>query len=184
MAPLTRLDTAHAQLLVIDMQERMLPHIHNCDSITTATIKMIGAARVMELPLTLSEQYPKGLGPTDRRVLEAAGITPQITKTTFSVCADERAREHLSAQKRSQVLIVGVETHVCVQQTALDLLDLQMQPFVLADAVSSRRPSDRQVAFERMRADGVIVTTVESAIFELMKQAGTELFKRMLPIVK
>ena len=93
-------------------------------------------------------------------------------------------RERLTSLLRPQVLLVGIETHVCVQQTALDLLEMKMQPFVLADAVGSRRPTDYAVALERMRAAGVTVTTVESAIFELVHEAGTPDFKKILPIVK
>ena len=184
MKPTHRLDRAQAQLLVVDMQQRMLPHIHQRDAITAATLKMIAAARAMEMPTVVTEQYPAGLGPTEPRVLEAVSAPPQISKTTFSVCGDPVGRQVLGATNRPQVLLVGVETHVCVQQTALDLLEMQMQPVLLADAVSSRRPSDRMIAVERMRDAGVVVTTVESAIFELIHEAGTELFKRILPIVK
>jgi isochorismate hydrolase len=103
---------------------------------------------------------------------------------TFSFCADERCRACIASAKRPQVLLVGMETHVCVQQTALDLLELNMQPVVLADAVSSRRPIDHETALDLLRGAGAVVTTVESAIFQLVRESGTELFKRVLPIVK
>ncbi|MBN2448502.1 MAG: hydrolase [Phycisphaerae bacterium] len=183
--PITdRLDVTHAQLLVIDLQQRMLPHIAYYESVIENSIKMIRAAREMDLTITISEQYPKGLGPTDPRVLEAAGAEPAIIKNTFSVCADEKARQLLSSNMRPRVLIVGVETHVCVQQTALDLLSMQMRPFIVADAIGSRKASDRQFALERMRDAGAVITTVESAIFELLHEAGTDLFKRVQQIVK
>jgi isochorismate hydrolase len=103
---------------------------------------------------------------------------------TFSFCKDSECLEQIAGLFRPQVLLVGIEAHVCVQQTALDLVSLKMQPIVLADAVGSRRPLDYEVALRRMAAAGAIVTTVEAAIFELAQKAGTPLFKRLLPLVK
>lgn len=179
-----RLDKMQAQLLVVDIQERLLPYISDHALVTAQAVRMIRAAREFPLPITISEQYPKGLGPTDPAVLAAAGDAGHVEKQAFSVCGDAAAKETLVKLARPQVLLIGIEAHVCVQQTALDLLDMQMQPFLLADAVGSRRPSDYEVALERMRAAGVVVTTVESAIFELLHEAGTELFKRVAPIVR
>lgn len=179
-----RLNLEHAQLLVVDIQERLLPQIHEHESVVARAEQMIRAALALELPVTVSEQYPRGLGPTTPAISAAAQAAPRLEKTTFSFCADTSCREHITALLRPQVLLIGIETHVCVQQTALDLLELQMQPFVLADAVSSRRVFDRDVALERMRAAGAIVTTVESAIFQLVHEAGTERFKRILPLVR
>ena len=198
MAQTERLDAARAQLVVVDVQTKLLPHIVGAERAGDGTaghaaagglignvIKLIRAAVALNLPLTYSEQYPQGLGPTDERVRAVGGAAaPVLTKTAFSVMGDEAAREHVVALARPQVLLVGIETHVCVQQTALDLVALQMQPFVLADAVGSRRALDRDVALERMRAAGVVVTTVESAIFALVRDAKSEAFKRILPIVK
>ena len=101
-----------------------------------------------------------------------------------SALRDLSTREDSRNLNRSQILLVGIETHVCVQQTALDLLEMGLLPVVLADAVSSRRPSDREVALARMRDAGAVITTVESAIYEMMVESGTELFKRLLPIVR
>jgi nicotinamidase-related amidase len=114
----------------------------------------------------------------------AAEGASRLEKLAFSLWQDEPIREHLLSLARPHILLVGIETHVCVQQTAFDLLETQMTPLVLADAVGSRRPLDRDIALERMRSAGIGVTTVESAIFEMLDQAGTELFKRILPIVR
>ena len=179
-----RLEITHTQLLVVDMQERMLRHVADQETVVNQTVRMIRAAQEMELPITLTEQYPQGLGPTDQRVLTAAGAAERLGKQTFSVCGDPRCKERLAALGRPQVLLVGVETHVCVRQTALDLLAARMQPVVLTDAVGSRRPDDRQIALDGLRAAGVAVTTVEAAIFDLLVRSGTELFKRILPIVR
>ncbi len=178
-----RIDVEHAQLLVVDLQEKLLPFIAGHEQVLAAAEKMIRAAVVLELPVTVSQQYSKGLGPTNPAILAAATGAARAEKMTFSFCADPDCRRKLPST-RPQVLLVGIEAHVCVQQTALDLLGLQMRPVVLADAVGSRRPFDCQIALDRMRAAGVVVTTVESAIFELVHESGTDRFKRILPIVR
>jgi len=187
VSPAERLIVARTQLLVVDVQENLLPHVAEHENVLAQCVRMIRAAVVLELPITLSEQYVRGLGATRAEILAAAGEAgryERIEKLTFSVLRHDALRQRLVALGRPQVLIVGIEAHVCVQQTALDLLELGLQPVVLADAVGSRRPADRAVALERMRSAGVTVTTVEAAIFELLERAGTELFKRMLPIVR
>jgi nicotinamidase-related amidase len=179
-----RLALPQAQLLIVDIQERLLPQIADQQRVVAQAERMIRAAVAMELPITLSEQYPRGIGATVPAIAAAATGATRLEKMTFSFCADEHGRARLSSVARPQVLLVGIEAHVCVYQTALDLLDLRMQPVVLADAVGSRRPLDYEVALAGLRAAGALVTTVESAIFQLVHAAGTELFKRILPLVK
>jgi nicotinamidase-related amidase len=183
MAP-PSLERDAAVLLVVDLQTRLFPHIADRDRVEEQSIRMIRAARQLGLPTFISEQYREGLGPTLPSVMAAAAEATVIEKLAFSVCGDPSADTKLAARGRQQVLLIGIEAHVCVQQTALDLLRRGLAPVVLADAVSSRRALDRDVAFDRMRQAGVIVTTVESVIFELTGEAGTELFKRILPIVR
>ncbi len=179
-----RLQLDSAQLLVVDVQPRLLPHIHGHESVLSQCIRMTQAARAMELPTLFSEQNPQALGATVAELRGCAVDAPAVEKMAFSVCGCEPALARLRAAGRPQVLLIGIETHVCVQQTALDLLASGLRPYVLADAVGSRRPDDRALALERMRAAGVIVTTVESALYELMQRAGTDLFRRILPIVR
>ena len=183
-AHIDRLDCEHAQLLAIDFQERLLPSITDHAAVLAQAERMIRAAVVLELPITVSEQYPRGLGATAPGILAAAQGATRLEKMTFSFCADTACRQRVSEVMRPQVLIVGIEAHVCVYQTALDLLAMQMRPVVLADAVGSRRPFDHAIALDGLRAAGVRVTTVESAIFQLVHEAGTDLFKRILPIVR
>jgi isochorismate hydrolase len=183
-AHIERLECEHAQLLVVDFQEKLLPSIADHAVVVAQAERMIRAAAVLELPITISEQYPRGLGPTVPAILAAANGAVRLQKMTFSFCGDAACRKRLAAVLRPQVLIVGIEAHVCVFQTALDLLAMQMRPVVLADAVGSRRATDYGVALDALRASGVTVVTVESAIFQLLREAGTDLFKRMLPIVR
>ncbi|MBU0616832.1 MAG: isochorismatase family protein [Planctomycetes bacterium] len=184
MPRVARIDAKKAQLLVVDVQEKLLPHIADHESVTSQSVRIIRAARELELPITLTEQYPNGLGHTAPAVTDAAEGANPLEKMAFSVWQDVACRERLLRPRRPQVLLVGIEAHVCVQRTALDLLEAELTPFVLADAVGSRRHFDRDVALDRLRAAGVGVTTVESAIFEMLDRAGTELFKRILPIVR
>lgn len=179
-----RLDRARAQLLVVDIQDRLLPFITDHDSVVAQAERMIRAARILELPITVSEQYKKGLGPTNAAIAAAAEDAPRFEKRTFSFCADAKCRKRISSVLRPHVLLVGIETHVCVLQTALDLLEMQMTPYVLADAVGSRHPVDHYTALDLMRQAGAVVMTVEAAIFRLLHEAGTELFKRILPLVR
>ncbi|MGE3180142.1 MAG: isochorismatase family protein [Phycisphaerae bacterium] len=179
-----KLDRVHAQLVLVDVQERLLPHIHDYERVQTRAQLVIKAANLMHLPITVSEQNPERLGASDPVLMEHLEDAEKITKMTFSLCADPGGRDRLLSLMRPQVMLIGVETHVCVQQTALDLLRMQLRPFVLADAVSSRHPEDREIALARMREAGVIVTTVESAVFELFHEAGTELFRKMLPHIR
>lgn len=177
-------DADRSQLIVVDLQERLLPQITDHAVVLTQSERMIRAAVTFGCPVTVSEQYPRGLGATVPAILTAAEDAPRLEKLHFSFCGNAACRRRLTELQRSHVLLVGIETHVCVQQTALDLLDLELTPFVLADAVGSRRTLDHQMALDRMRAAGVVITTVESAIFRLLREAGTGPFKRILPLVK
>ncbi|HUU83672.1 MAG TPA: hydrolase [Phycisphaerae bacterium] len=181
-----RLDTDRAMLLVIDVQSGLLPAIVEHESVLAATRQLLRAARLFELPVLATEQYPKGIGPTDASVAELIQQTdaPVLEKSTFSACDDEPVREALRRIDRPQIVLCGIEAHVCVQQTALDLVSLGHQVYVCADAVGSRRMLDRDVSLQRMRQAGAIVTTSESVLFELCVECGTARFKELLELVK
>jgi nicotinamidase-related amidase len=172
-----------AALLVVDFQEKLLPAIDRGQAVVEAALRMIQAARVLGVPTLLTEQYPRGLGPTVAAVREALGQRPAIEKTRFSACV-EAVMAELRPMGRRNVIVAGIETHVCVQQSVLDLLRAGYLPYVCADATGSRRALDHQVALDRMRQAGAVVTTVESAIFELLGEAGGEQFKQVLRIVR
>ena len=180
---LTKLEPGGAVLLVVDIQEKLLPAIDHAEACVAAAKRMIEAARVLVVPTVVTEQYPAGLGPTCAAIKEALGDAPVAEKVRFSACVDSVMRA-LAQLSRRQVIVVGIEAHVCVQQTVLDLLRAGYLPYVCADAVSSRQPLDRETAIARMRQAGAIITTTESVIFELLGQAGTQQFKQILRIVK
>lgn len=180
----TRLALDRAQLLLIDVQEKLLPRIDQAEPLVAQCVRMLRIAREMGLPITATEQNPEGLGPTVAAIRDALGPTRYLHKKAFSVCGDAAAMEALRGHSRGQVLVMGIEAHVCVMQTSLDLLDAGFEPFVLADAAGSRRPLDREIGFQRMARAGVVLTTVESAAFELMRRYDSDLFRRVLPHVR
>ncbi|HSW44123.1 MAG TPA: hydrolase [Phycisphaerae bacterium] len=180
---LNHLRPDNSVLLVVDVQEKLLPAIHEADSVVEYARRMIEAAKVLSVPILAAEQYPQGLGPTCATLREAFAPVKPVEKTLFSGCV-AGITEGLKELGRPNVIVVGIEAHVCVQQTVLDLLRLGYTPFVCADAVGSRRPLDRDTAVARMRQGGAVVTTTESATFELLGEACTDAFKKILKIVK
>lgn len=182
-APLPLIQPDTVILLVVDLQDRLLDAIHEAEACVQASGRMIDIAREIGLPIIVTEQYPEGIGHTCQKIRQRLTDIPVITKTRFSVCVDEVV-EQLAQHDRPHVVVVGIEAHVCVLQTVLDLLRLGYTPYVCADAVGSRRPLERQVALERMAHAGAIISTVESVTLEMLGQAATDVFRRILPIIK
>jgi len=181
-----QLDIERAMVLVIDVQEKLLPSIVGSEGVVAAWRKLLDGAGLFELPVLVTEQYPKGLGPTHatiRAVLPRSRANV-LEKPTFSAWADANVREALLALDRPQIIITGIETHVCVQQTALDLRSRDYDMFVCADATGSRGRIDHEIALDRMRQAGVLVTTVESLLFELCQRCDAARFKAMLEVIK
>jgi len=174
-------DTA---LVVIDVQERLLPHIHRHDELIKSIRLLIRGCRVVDVPLILSEQYTKGLGPTAGPVRELLGDVRPLEKMCFSCWDDEPFRKALEATGRGTVLLCGIEAHVCVQQTALHLHEAGYNVQVVGDAVSSRFPRNLDLALMRFQQEGIRLTSVESAVFEMLKYCGTEPFKQWARVLK
>lgn len=180
------LDRGRTMLLVIDVQTKLLPHIRDHEQLVAATEALLQTTALLRIPVMATVQYVKGLGPTHQTLVDLCA--PQgvdfIEKAAFSVCRDDACRERGRQIGRDQVIIAGIEAHVCVQQTVLDFLSMDVQPFVCADAVSSRRRLDREIALQRMREAGAIITTTEAVILELCEISGTAEFKELLAVVK
>lgn len=171
-------------LLVIDVQERLLPVIEEHESVLKHCGRIVQAAGIQGVPIVCTEQYPKGLGPTVEPLRGLLGDAPVREKLTFSCCGADGLIEELWSKGRPQVVVVGIEAHVCVQQTVLDLLAAGFGVYVAADAVSSRRALDRWAALDRMRQAGAVVTTTEAVIFEWLRVAGSEEFRQVARLVK
>jgi nicotinamidase-related amidase len=170
--------------LCVDVQERLFPHIHQNADLQQRIVTLVRGLNILDVPIIVTEQYSKGLGPTIPAVAEALGDVVPIEKMTFSCCGEPAVEAHLMSSGRHTIVVFGIETHVCVQQTALDLLAQGNHVVVVADATSSRTDRDRSVALDRMRQAGAIISTVESILFELLERAGTETFKQISALVK
>ena len=144
---------------------------------------LVEACRGLEVPVLASEQYPQGLGPTVDSLAAILGDTPP-GKLTFSCARDEGLRKAVEDSGRSQIIVTGIETHVCVLQTALDLISIGFEVHVPHDAVNSRRPADKEWALHRMAAAGAVITTTESALFELLERCDTSDFKTVAKLIK
>ncbi|PQO45259.1 hydrolase [Blastopirellula marina] len=167
-------------LLVIDMQEKLLPSIDAAARVTWNTRRLLDGAAILEVPVLGTEQYPKGLGATVPEIAERLGEVPE--KLEFSSC--NCVAEKLTKLNRPKVLLAGIEAHVCVQQTALDLLALGYDVLLAVDAIGSRFRQDKRIALRRMESCGVTLTTTEAALFEWCRVAGTPQFKQISGLVR
>jgi nicotinamidase-related amidase len=179
----------NAVLLVVDFQERLAKVMKRREETVERCVRLVRGFRRLELPVFVTEQYPQGLGPTVSELGEALeGIEP-IEKLTFSCCGLPEEHDNplalaLAATGRRQVVLCGMETHVCVLQTALVLKTLGYAPFVVEDAVCSRRDEHWRNALARLAAAGVTVTNHESVLFEVLEVAGTQEFRQVTRLVK
>jgi nicotinamidase-related amidase len=158
------------------------------DRVVERCVRLVRAARALEVPITVSEQYPSGIGPTVAPLREAIGNSGSfIEKVEFSCLKNHALRDHLHELRRKgrpQVVLGGIEAHVCVTQTAIDLEDQGFEAFVAADATSSRAKSSRRLALARLAKSGVDVVDSEMVVFEWLGRAGTPEFKELLALVK
>jgi nicotinamidase-related amidase len=170
--------------LLIDVQERLYPHIHEHEPMLARIQVLFKGLELLHIPWLVSEQYVKGLGPTLPALLPFLATHSPIEKMSFSCCDEPRLLMKLHEFQRNTVIIAGIEAHVCVLQTVIDLKENGYTPVVVADAVSSRRPLDKQVALDRMKREGALLTTTESLLLELCRSSGTELFKSISALIK
>lgn len=176
---MSRGDTA---LLVVDVQERLVPAIADSARVVWNVRRLIDGAKTLGLPVVATEQYPKGLGATVPELAERLGPVP--SKLTFSCGGCPELFEDLRSRNICKILVCGIETHVCVQQTVLDLLADGWRVYVAADAVGSRFETDCRIALGRMDSAGATITTTEAAIFEWCEIAGTPEFKQISQLAR
>ena len=167
------LDRARTVLLVVDIQEGFRKAVDGFDQVAHNAAVLVQGARRLGVPVLVSEQYPRGLGETVSEVAEHLGDSRRVEKVIFSAAQ----ADGFDLAERDQVLVCGIEAHVCVSQTVLDLLEQGVQVQVVADAVSSRTPENRRVGLERVQRAGALGTSTETALFELLGRAGTDEFK-------
>jgi nicotinamidase-related amidase len=179
-----KLDRSRAVLAVIDVQEAFRPAVLDFDEVAHNTAVLVQGARRLGVPVLVTEQYPKGLGNTVAEVAEHLdGIGP-LEKTCFSAVDADGFHSTLRESGRDQVLLCGIESHVCVNQTAEDLLTAGFEVHVATDAVSSRTVHNRDLGIHKMEQSGAHLTSVETALFELLRAAGTPEFKDVQKLVR
>jgi len=172
-------------LIVVDMQEAFREKMSEFTEIAGRIAVMTRGARLLGLSILVTEQYPKGLGYTAAEIKEALPPEVEIVeKTAFSSCGAQAFRQQLEQTKASQLVVCGIETHICVNQTVHDLLADGYQVHLLRDCVGSRNPNNKLTALEKMQMSGAIPSSVELALFELMRDAGNEQFKAIQKLIK
>jgi nicotinamidase-related amidase len=179
------LDIKRTALAVIDVQESFRRHIPDFSELAARVALVAHAAQLLGLPLVVTEQYPKGLGltATEIRAVLPEGFAP-VEKTAFSSCGAQEFVAQLEGAGARQVLLCGIEAHVCVNQTAHDLLARGFQVHVLTDCVSSRAAQNRQIGLDKMMRSGALPSSTELALFELMRDARHEQFKAIQKLIK
>ena len=182
--PYTRIKRQESAAIVVDIQEKLYPLIHEHDKMTNALVRLINGLKVLQVPLIVTQQYTKGLGETIAPVREAIGNFSHIEKQSFSCCGDSNFLDALKKTGKKNIILMGIESHVCVLQTCLDLIENGYRPVLIEDCVSSRYPNDKKFAIKRMKQAGAIISTYESILFELTVVSGTEQFKAIAKIIK
>ncbi|MDR2441739.1 MAG: hydrolase [Planctomycetaceae bacterium] len=179
------LSSENSLLFVVDIQERLMPVINKGDTVIFNTRRLLNSAQLLEIPVLVSEQYPKGLGATAAEIVPAIPkTTPVIAKKSFSVCAVEEIQRELEKYPVSKIILCGVETHVCILQSAFDFLAMGKEVVLIVDAVGSRFSIDNEIAIRRLESSGVTLATAESVIFEWCGTSEHPQFKTISRIAK
>ena len=171
-------------LVVIDMQERLVPAMQAPARTLKNARLLLTAAAACDVPAILTEQYPQGLGSTVPEIARAAGASPVIEKLHFSCMEDEGFKSAFTGMQRRQAVLAGMEAHICVVQTAASLIESGYEVFVVSDATASRTVESEEACKTRLNASGAHIVTTEMVIFEWLSKAGTPAFKSLLPLIK
>ena len=172
-------------IVAVDLQEKLLPAIVDGDRVVRNTVLILRLAEILGIPVVLTTQYRKGLGDIAAGVREAARASEPIDKTSFGCFLDEGFVRRLNELGgRDQLVVTGVESHICVAQTVLGALEMSYQAHVVSDAVGSRSEANRDVGLRRMERAGALVSSAEMCIYELLGRSDTDAFKKMLPHIK
>ena len=178
------LDIKECSLVVVDVQGKLAQLMYDKDVLFKNIKILIKAAKILNIPIIWCQQCPEALGPTVPEISELLADLKPINKVAFSCCGDEQFSIRLNELSRKQVLLCGIETHVCIYQTAADLLGKGFAVNVIADAVSSRTMENREIALNRMAVQGANISSTEMALFELLKTAEHPQFKQIAKLIK
>jgi len=170
--------------IVVDIQERMLPVIRNHEELEKNCITLLKGLKLLNIPTIITQQYTKGLGMTIPSILEAVGSNAFYEKMSFSALGEEGIAKAVKEHLRCNVLVLGIEAHICILQTCLDLKASGYTPYLVVDCIGSRKESNLQMAIQRAIQEGVKITSYESLLFELMERSDVEVFKDISKLVK
>lgn len=185
MNQISKLSRERTALAVIDMQEAFREVIPDFGDVALRIAKAVEGARLLEVPVIVTEQYPKGLKHTAKEIVERLPTELKtIEKSCFSSCGSEDFLAQLASSDIKQVLVCGIEAHICVTQTSLDLLERGFEVHLLADCITSRKAENKNVALTRLTQAGAVVSTLEMALFELMRTADSPQFKAIQNLIK
>ncbi|SDY76200.1 hydrolase [Tindallia californiensis] len=179
-----RLIKENSTAVIIDMQEKLTPHVQHHKDLMERMKILIKGLKALGVPILVTEQYRKGLGPTIPEIQEVLEEEVTVEKMAFSCCDDDEFQKALDKTGRTQVIVAGIEAHVCVLQTVIDLIEKGYQPIVVEDCLSSRKTMDKDIAMKRMAQEGARTVSCESILFELCRYAGTDTFKKISKLVK
>jgi nicotinamidase-related amidase len=171
-------------LAIVDIQTKLLNVMFEKEGLISNCSKLIRSTKLLEIPMVITEQYPEGMGLTDAAISELIPEAKAITKMSFSCCGVGDFDNKIKSSGKKQIMIIGIETHICVLQTVHDLLQQGYFVYVPYDAVSSRKEGDYKNALDRMRQAGAVIGSVESAIFEIMKTAEISVFRQIAKMIK
>ena len=179
-----RIKPENALVMIIDEQVKLLPTIYENEKILKNTEILIKGLRLLDVPFLITQQYTKGIGPSDPAIYESAGTEAYYEKRTFSCWDTQEIRDAIVSSGRRQIVLCGIESHICVMQTAIDLIANGYTVYLVEDCASSRRKNDKETALRRMTAEGVLLTTYESLLFELMVTSTHPNFREVSKLIK
>jgi len=171
-------------LVVVDVQEKLLPYVADKENVTKNLQMLIKFAHIMDIPIVLTEHYPKGLGRTVPEIKEVLKEYKPIEKVIFSCFGSDEFKTRLKELGAKTLMLTGIESHICVEQTALDAMNSGYEVHVISDAIASRTPRNLEIGIEKMRQFGAVISSTEMAMYEIMERADTKEFKEVLSLVK
>jgi nicotinamidase-related amidase len=171
-------------LLIIDVQEKFREHICDFSSVIKTITKLIEASKILGIPVVVTEQYPQGLGPTVAEISSCLANGVSFSKRAFSCCQDGSFVDFLKQMKRNQVIVSGIESHVCVNQSVHDLIAIGYSPHLIVEAIGSRTLENKEIGLKKMIASGAILSSLETALFELLKDSASDTFRSVQQLVK
>jgi nicotinamidase-related amidase len=178
------IDRGDAALVIVDVQERLAAVMDQRRKVIENCVRLVEAAKILGMPVVVTEQYPRGLGPTEEKLRGALPVYEPVEKLSFSCCGEPKFMEAVTTLGRKKIILAGMEAHVCVLQTCIELLNAAYSVHLIQDAVCSRTKENWLVGVGMMRDAGTVVSSTETVLFQLLGKAGTEEFKAISKLVK